>query len=93
MAPLAAFSWSWFFGGLLLGSWIGATIGSAGVLLLAGRRMKRLETLNHLLRIKLRSYMPHTRPAAPRELSPVLQPFKVVTETASIPIDRIASGN
>ena len=61
--------------------------------MLAGRRMKRLETVNQLLRVKLRSYMPHTRPAAPRELAPILRPFKVVTETASIPIDRIASGN
>ncbi len=55
MAPLAAFPWAWLLAGLLLGSWIGATIGSAAVLLLAGRRMKRLETVNQLLRIKLRA--------------------------------------
>lgn len=93
MAPLATFSWSWFFGGLLLGSWIGATIGSTGVLLLASRRMKHLETVNSLLRLKLRSYLPQSRPAGRRGLAPVLRPFNVVTETATIPIDRIASGN
>ncbi|MGA8528274.1 MAG: hypothetical protein WB622_01070 [Acidobacteriaceae bacterium] len=92
MAPLAGFSWGWFFAGLLLGSWIGATVGSAGVLLLAGRRMKHLETVNHLLRVKLRQY---TRPrlAPHRGLGPVLRPFRVIADTATIPIDRIASGN
>ncbi|HZZ40947.1 MAG TPA: hypothetical protein VFE06_17555 [Acidobacteriaceae bacterium] len=93
MAPLAAFSWSWFLVGLLLGSWIGATIGSACVLLLAGRRMKKLETVNQLLRVKLRAHMLRPRAAAHRALAPVLRPFRVVTETAAIPIDRIASGN
>jgi hypothetical protein len=93
MALLAAFPWGYFFAGLLLGSWIGATIGSAGVLLLASRRMKKLETVNQLLRVKLRSHMQRYRPAAQRGLAPVLRPFKVVTETATIPIDRIASGN
>lgn len=93
MTPLTAFSWGGFFAGLLLGSWIGATIGSAGVLLLAGRRMKHLETVNNLLRVKLRAHMQRHRPAAQRGLAPVLRPFKVVTETANIPIDRMASGN
>ena len=93
MAPLAAFPWAWLLAGLLLGSWIGATIGSAGVLLLAGRRMKRLETVNHLLRVKLRTHSLRSWPAAQRGLSPVLRPFRVVTETASIPVDRIASAN
>lgn len=93
MAPLAAFPWAWLLAGLLLGSWIGATVGSAGVLMLAGRRMKKLETTNHLLRVKLRSHLQRARPVAQRGLAPMLRPFRVVTETASIPIDRIASGN
>ncbi|MFZ0631251.1 MAG: hypothetical protein WA399_07160 [Acidobacteriaceae bacterium] len=93
MAPWAAFPWAWFLAGLLLGSWIGATVGSAAVLLLAGRKMKRLETVNHLLRVKLRAYAQRPRIAAHRGLAPVLRPFKVVTDTATIPLDRIASGN
>ena len=93
MAPLAAFPWAWLLAGLLLGSWIGATVGSAGVLMLAGRRMKKLEAVNHLLRVKLRSHLQRSRPPAFRGLEPVLRPFRVVTETSTIPIDRIASGN
>jgi hypothetical protein len=93
MAPLASFPWAWLLAGLLLGSWIGATVGSAGVLLLAGRKMKRLETVNQLLRIKLKTYTQRPLSAAHRGLSPALLPFKVVTEPAALPIDRIASGN
>jgi hypothetical protein len=93
MAPWTGFPWAWLLGGLLLGSWIGATIGSAGVLLLAGRRMRKLETVNHLLRMKLRMHIQRHRPAPPRALPPLMRPFQVVRETASIPIDRIASGN
>jgi len=90
---MAAFPWAWLLAGLLLGSWIGATVGSAGVLMLAGRRMKKLETVNQLLRVKLRAVTQRSRTTAHRGLAPVLRPFKVVTETATIPIDRIASGN
>lgn len=107
MAPLAAFPWVWLLAGLLLGSWIGATIGSAGVLLLAGRRMKQLEAVNQLLRVKLKSYGQKTwmgapatyRSAAPpfrntnRGLGPVLRPFRMVAEQAPIPIDGFASRN
>lgn len=93
MAPLAAVHWVWLSAGLLLGSWIGATIGSAGVLLLAGRRMKKLETVNQLLRIRLRAYTQRSRNVAQRGLAPVLRPFRIVTEPATLPIDRIASGN
>lgn len=93
MAPFAVHPWSWFFVGLLLGSWSGATIGSAGVLLLAGRRMKQLETVNHLLRMKLRAHARRFRPSGKPALAPVLRPFKAVNETAAIPIDRIASAN
>jgi hypothetical protein len=91
MAPLAAFPWVWLLAGLLAGSWIGATVGGAGVLLLAGRRMKKLETVNHLLRMKLRTSRP--RPLAPPALGPMLRPFRMVTETATLPVERIASGN
>lgn len=93
MAPFAVHPWSWFFVGLLLGSWSGATIGSVGVLLLAGRRMKQLETINQLLRGKLRTHANRYRPVGRPVLTPVLRPFRAVTETAAIPIDRIASGN
>ena len=91
MAPFLAVPWFWLFAGMLAGCWIGATVGSAGVLLLAERRMKRLETINELLRMKLRASRPRT--LAQFELTPVLRPFRVMREPARIPIDRIASGN
>jgi len=93
MAPLAAFPWAWLLAGLLLGSWIGATVGSAGVLMLAGRRIRKLEDVNHLLRGKLKAASQHSRVVAHRGLAPVLRPFKVITDPATIPVDRIASGN
>ena len=93
MAPLTGFPWAWLLAGLLLGSWIGATIGSASVLLLAARRMKRLETVNQLFRVKLRVQLQCSRPAAHRGLGPALRPFRVMRETAAIPVSRIASGN
>jgi hypothetical protein len=55
--------------------------------------MKRLETINQLLRVKLRTHRLRSWPAPQRELPPVLRPFRVVKETATIPIDRFASGN
>lgn len=93
MAPFAVHPWILFFAGLLLGTWCGATIGSAGVLLLAGRRMKQLETINRLLRIKLQGHARRHRPLPRPALASVLRPFRAVTETAALPIDRIASGN
>jgi hypothetical protein len=93
MAPFAEFPWAWLLAGLLLGSWIGATIGSAAVLLLAGRRMKKLESVNQLLLIRLKASTHRSRIAAHCGLAPVLRPFQVVRETAAIPIDRIASAN
>jgi hypothetical protein len=78
---MAAFPWAWLLAGLLLGSWIGATVGSAAVLLLAGRRAK------------LKTGIRRSRPAPVRAPAPGLRPFRVVTETARIPIDRIATGN
>ncbi|HEY1809636.1 MAG TPA: hypothetical protein VGG42_13810 [Acidobacteriaceae bacterium] len=93
MAPFAESPWVWLLAGLLLGSWIGATIGSAAVLLLAGRRMKKLETVNQLLHTRLKTYTHRSRVVAYSGLAPVLRPFQVVRETATLPIDRIASAN
>ncbi|MGA7525105.1 MAG: hypothetical protein WBW84_21840 [Acidobacteriaceae bacterium] len=93
MAPLAAFPWAWLLIGLLVGSWIGATIGSAAVLMLAGRRMRQLETVNDLLRAKIRGYTQRSRLATNRGLVPVLRPFRAVTETATLSPGRFASGN
>lgn len=55
MALLDLNSWVRFGTGLIAGWWIGAAIGLAIALLLAGRRIKQLETANALLRLKLRA--------------------------------------
>lgn len=55
MALLEIHPWVRFFTGLFAGCWIGALIACAGVLLLMGRRVRQLESINLLLRTKLRA--------------------------------------
>jgi hypothetical protein len=47
--------WAQFFAGVVTGCWIGALIACAGLLLLVGRRVRQLESVNLLLRMKLKS--------------------------------------
>jgi len=56
MALCFVHPWAPFLAGLLTGCWIGAIIACAGLLLLVGRRVRQLESLNRLLRLKLRAY-------------------------------------
>jgi gas vesicle protein len=53
MLMLVLYSWARFFAGLVIGCWVGVMIGCAVALLLAGRRVRKLENLNLLLRLKL----------------------------------------
>ena len=55
MVVLEVHPWVRFFAGVVTGCWIGATIGCAGALLLVGRRVRQLETVNRLLRAKLKA--------------------------------------
>jgi hypothetical protein len=55
MALLVVHAWAPFVTGMLAGCWIGAVIGCAGVLLVVGRRVRQLETINLLLRTKLKA--------------------------------------
>ncbi len=55
MAMFVIHPWVRFFAGMLTGSWIGAAIATAGVILLMGRRVRQLESINHLLRAKLKA--------------------------------------
>jgi hypothetical protein len=54
MALFVVHAWAPFVSGMFVGCWIGATIGCAGILLVVGRRMRQLETINQLLRNKLK---------------------------------------
>jgi hypothetical protein len=53
MALFVLHSWIRFGVGLLAGCWIGVVIGMAIAILLAGRRMRSLESANLLLQLKL----------------------------------------
>lgn len=55
MALFDVHPWLRFGVGLLAGCWIGAAAGMAIALVLAGRRLRQLETANMLLRLKLRA--------------------------------------
>lgn len=55
MALFEIHPWARFFAGMLAGCWIGAAIACAGVVLLMGRRVRQLESINLLLRTKLKA--------------------------------------
>jgi hypothetical protein len=54
MALFEVHSWGGFATGLLTGCWIGVVVGCAATLLLIGKRVRQLETINLLLRSKLK---------------------------------------
>lgn len=55
MGLLFAHPWAPFTSGMLVGCWVGAAIGCAITMLLAGRRLRQLQSANLLLRAKLRA--------------------------------------
>ncbi len=55
MALCVVHPWAPFLAGLLTGCWIGGIVACVGLLLLVGRRIRQLESLNRLLRLKLRA--------------------------------------
>lgn len=90
MELLDLHSWVRFGAGLIAGWWIGAAIGLAIALLLAGRRIRQLETANALLRLKLRA-REKSRHKATWSTGPVLVVPPGVNRSASSP-RRPASG-
>jgi hypothetical protein len=54
MAFFEVHSLTRFLTGMLTGCWIGAGVGCAATLVLMGKRVRQLETINLLLRSKLR---------------------------------------
>lgn len=55
MAVLVVHPWAQFLTGMLIGCWVGAAVACAGLLLLVGRKVRRLESINLLLRTKLKA--------------------------------------
>lgn len=88
------YPWVRFLTGLIAGCWIGAAIGCAITLLVAGKRLRQLESANLLLRVKLRSREKPTRTGTASGGGPVLViPPRETNRPASAPITRIASGD
>lgn len=86
MALISVHPWQGFFSGLLVGCWIGVVMGSLVTLLLVGRRVRQLETINHLLRSRLRSH------DTPRKTGtggpPIVLPLPGAGRSSPIPITR-----
>jgi hypothetical protein len=55
MALLVVHPWAQFFAGMLIGCWMGAAVACAGLLLFIGRKVRQLESINSILRKKLKA--------------------------------------
>jgi hypothetical protein len=92
MALLVVHPWAQFFAGMLLGCWIGATVACGGLLLFVGRRVRQLESVNLLLRRKLKARIP--RHTGAMGLGPrLVMPFQDSFLEEAPPVTRIARVN
>lgn len=93
MALFDAHAWMRFATGLISGCWIGAIIGGAVALLFASRRIRQLETINMLLRVKLRSREQSRRTGTGGNGPVLVVPPRETNRPASAPMTRFASGD
>jgi hypothetical protein len=77
MTLLMARSWIGFFSGTLTGCWIGVVVGCGVTLLLMGRRVRQLETINLLLRSKIKVLQRPQRATGPALVMPRPSPVRV----------------
>jgi len=92
MAIVDPHPWLRFITGLIAGCWGGVVIGCAITLLLAGRRLRQLETANLILRVKLKAAERPKR-RTPAGAGPVLVvPPGSASRPASAPMSRYANG-
>jgi hypothetical protein len=92
MLMLDLYPWARFIAGVVTGCWIGVMIGCAVALLLAGRRVRQLESMNLLLRLKLNARREQT--GGLRATGPGLAlPRSGGNRTADALISRIARVN
>ncbi|MGA8109240.1 MAG: hypothetical protein WBD46_08590 [Acidobacteriaceae bacterium] len=90
MAVFVLHSWGGFFAGMLLGCWIGVVAGCAVTLLLMGRRVRQLETVNLLLRSKLKSREKPRRTGTGG--APLVMPLPGTGRSTSPSVGRTARG-
>lgn len=81
--------WARFVPGLLAGCWIGVIVGAGSALLLMGRRVRQLETINMLLRARLKLREKQQRPTTATTL---VMPRPGVTKPGPKPVSRTAFG-
>jgi hypothetical protein len=93
MALLVVHPWAQFFAGMLIGCWIGAAVACAGILLLVGRRVRQLESINLLLIRKLKVRASPRRTAAAGAGPRLVMPIPDLSRKAEPPITRIARVN
>jgi hypothetical protein len=91
MVALAVDPWLRFGFGVLTGCWIGAAIGFAITLMLAGRRVQELQAANSMLQTKLRA-RDKSRPPGSGGTGPVLVVPTGIQHPASAPLSRAAAG-
>jgi hypothetical protein len=85
--------WAQFFAGVITGCWIGAIIACAGLLLLVGRRVRQLESVNFLLRMKLKARGRPQRAATAGAGRTLVMPTPIAARKADEPPERIARVN
>ena len=90
MALIVVHPWVGFFSGMLVGCWIGVVVGCAVTLLLMGKRVRRLETVNSLLRSKLKVRENPRRTGTSRP--PIVMPLPPAGRTGSPSATRAARG-
>ena len=85
--------WVRFLTGLISGCWLGVFIGCAITLVMAGKRLRQLETANLVLRVNLRSREEPRRNGTTGGAGPMLLgPPRETIRPASAPVLRFASG-
>jgi len=85
--------WAQFFAGVITGCWIGAIIACAGLLLLMGRRVRQLESINQLLRMKLRARIRPQRAGTGTHGPTLVMPVSGAARKPNAPPERIARVN
>lgn len=93
MALLVVHPWAQFFAGMLIGCWIGAAVACAGVLLLIGRKVRRLEGLNLILRTKLKARASPRRTGTMGPGPTLVMPAPNSVRKVEPPVTRIARVN
>jgi hypothetical protein len=85
--------WAQFFAGVITGCWIGAIIACAGLLLLMGRRVRQLESINQLLRTKLKARIRPQRTRTGTHGPTLVMPAPGAARKPDAPQGRIARVN